>query len=420
MGGPQEVSAIYRAMPDVFRRLKTWSFYILTAQSEFEAIVGQAAHRRRKLYNGRIECTYYQFYGPKPDALRRNPAPLPQAPPGDLPPADRARLARPSPPAFGGLSAKALEQAEIFRARLSKRARHLRRWPTKMGITCYRLYEKDIPEVPLVVDRYEDCLHIAEFERPTGHTPAEHGDWLDLMKQTAAGVLEIPLENVFLKGRRQRGTARCEPIGSPQRTIVAREGGLRFEINLSDYLDTGLSLDHRITRSMVRDLAAGKRLLNLFARTGAFSVYAAAGGATSTVSVEASDTYLQWAQRNMALNGLTGREHQFLRHDALGFLRSGGRRGAFDLAVVDPPTFSNRKTPEDSWDPQRDHAELLNRLAALMAPHGIIFFSTTSRRFKLAEAELRGLTVREISRQTVPPDFRNRRIHRAWRMTLMQ
>jgi 23S rRNA (guanine2445-N2)-methyltransferase / 23S rRNA (guanine2069-N7)-methyltransferase len=431
MGGPGEVSAIYRAMPEVFRHLKTWSFYILTAHPEFEAIVGQAAHRRRKLYNGRIECTYYQFYGPKPAreggggkaAPQAAPEPplaaSPAAPP--VAPSGKRATVPPGPPAFGGLSSKAFQQAEIFRARLSNRSRHLRRWPTKMGITCYRLYEKDVPEVPLVVDRYEDCLHIAEFERPTDHTPAEHADWLDLMKQTAAGVLEIPVENVFLKGRRrQRGTAQYERIGSQERTLVAHEGGLGFEINLSDYLDTGLFLDHRVTRSMVRGLAAGKRFLNLFAYTGAFTVYAAAGGAASTVSVDLSNTHLDWARRNMALNGLTGPEHQFLRDDALGFLRSCGRRAAFDLAVVDPPTFSNSKMLEDFWDVQRDHAELLNRLAELMTPGGIIFFSTNFRRFKLAEAELRGLAVREISRQTVPADFRNRRIHRTWRMTLAQ
>ena len=169
---------------------------------------------------------------------------------------------------------------------------------------------------------------------------------------------------------------------------MAHEGGLQFEVNLSDYLDTGLFLDHRITRGMVRELAAGKRFLNLFAYTGAFTVYAAAGGAASTVSVDLSNTYLDWAQRNLALNGLAGPQHQFVRDDALGFLQSRGRRAAFDLAVVDPPTFSNSKRLEDFWDVQRDHVELLNRLAELMSPGGIVFFSTNFRRFKLAEAEL--------------------------------
>ena len=215
-------------------------------------------------------------------------------------------------------------------------------------------------------------------------------------------------------------------------------------MNLSNYLDTGLFLDHRLTRAMVRDAAgtgtvpvfaeqtakplagggtaktglspSGCRFLNLFAYTGSFSVYAAAGGAAETVTVDLSNTYLDWARRNMALNGFTGPNHEFVRDDAMHFLESRRGRALFDLAVVDAPTFSNSKALEDYWDIQQNHAALLNRLAELMSPGGTIFFSTNFRRFKLAEAELAGLTIREISRQTVPPDFRNRRIHRCWRM----
>ncbi len=449
LGQSAEALALHRAMPDVFRRLKTWSFFILTALPDFEAVVGQSATRRRKLYNGRIECTYYQFLGPKPRGMdeggrmkdegggMEGEGEKPDASlavgdsqPGVLLPEEEAishpsslishpsSFRLPPSPVFGGLSAKAREQAEIFRARLTKRVRHLRRWPTKMGITCYRLYEQDVPEVPLVVDRYEDYLHVAEFARPTDHTPAEHADWLDLMRQTAADVLETPLDHVFLKKReRQRGPAQYERLGSEQHLLVAHEGGLQFEVNLSDYLDTGLFLDHRVTRGMVRDLAAGKRFLNLFAYTGSFSVYAAAGSAASTVTVDLSNTYLDWAQRNMARNGFQGPDHEFVRDDAMHFLQGRGRHAAFDLAVVDAPTFSNSKALEDYWDIQRNHVELLNRLVELMTPGATIFFSTNFRRFKLAEAEIRGVTIREISRQTVPADFRNRRIHRCWRIT---
>jgi 23S rRNA (guanine2445-N2)-methyltransferase / 23S rRNA (guanine2069-N7)-methyltransferase len=418
LGRPAEAAALYRAMPEVFRRLKTWSFYVLTAHPDFETVVGQEADRRRKLYNGRIECTYYQFYGPKPRGLSRFSPHQREASGGEN---GTVPLARPqtaaAKPAFGGLSAKAREQAEIFRARLAKRARHLRRWPARLGITCYRLYDRDIPEVPLAVDRYEDWLHIAEYERPHEHTPAEHGDWLDLMKRIAGEVLEIAPANIFLKRReRQRGPAQYQRIAEHGRTAVVGEGGLRFEINLSDYIDTGLFLDHRITRRLVRDAAAGKRFLNLFAYTGSFTVYAAAGGAAETVSVDLTAPHLDWAERNLALNELPGARHQFVRDDALSFLRSCPRRALFDLAVVDPPTFSNSKRLEEFWDIQRDHAELLGLLLERMSPGGLIYFSTNSRRFKLAEEALGGVTVREISRQTVPPDFRNRRIHRCWRM----
>ncbi|MGO8690855.1 MAG: bifunctional 23S rRNA (guanine(2069)-N(7))-methyltransferase RlmK/23S rRNA (guanine(2445)-N(2))-methyltransferase RlmL [Thermoguttaceae bacterium] len=419
LGRPGEVEALYRAMPEVFRRLKTWSFYVLTAHPDFEAVVGQEADRRRKLYNGRIECTYYQFFGPKPRGLSQFSPHGREASGGEngtVPLAPR-RAPAAAAPAFGGLSAKAREQAEIFRARLANRARHLRRWPTRLGITCYRLYDRDVPEVPLAVDRYDDYLHIAEYERPHEHTPAEHGDWLDLMKCVAGEVLEIPVANIFLKRReRQHGPAQYQRIAEQGRTAVVGEGGLRFEINLSDYIDTGLFLDHRITRGMVRDAAAGKRFLNLFAYTGSFTVYAAAGGAAETVSVDLTAPHLDWAERNLALNHLAGLQHQFVRDDALSFLRSCPPRALFDLAVVDPPTFSNSKRLEEFWDIQRDHAELLQLLLERMSPGGVIYFSTNSRRFKLAEETIGGVTIREISRQTVPADFRNRRIHRCWRM----
>jgi len=482
IGERDDLRGLYRAMPEVLRRLKTWSHYILTSYPDFEQLIGQQADRRRKLYNGRIQCTYYQFHGPKPeraatasDSKEDSPLPLGEGqgegeaqkgtgtvaasrggedtlseatepvPFCDGPPrgarkegdkrkkGDRHRGDSASPtaapvgatepvplfpaakPAFGGLSPKAREQAELFARRLAKRAQHLRRWPTRQGITCFRLYERDIPEIPLVVDRYEECLHIAEFDRPHERTVAEHADWLDLMVATAAKTLAVDRKRVFLKRReRQRGTAQYERVDQQGQTFIVGEGGLRFEVNLSDYLDTGLFLDHRITRSMVREAAAGKRFLNLFGYTGSFSVYAAAGGAASTTTVDLSNTYLAWAERNMALNGLAGPEHRFLRDDSLDFVR--GCRDTFDLAVVDPPTFSNSKRTEEFWEVQRDHAALLNALLQRITPGGVVFFSTNFRRFKFDPEAIAGATLREISRQTVPPDFRNRRIHRCWRM----
>ena len=301
-----------------------------------------------------------------------------------------------------------------------KRAKHLRRWPSR-GNTCYRLYERDIPEVPLVVDRYEDRLHIAEFARPHERTPAEHADWLDLMAKTAAEVMDIHPANVFMKFRdRQRGTSQYERRGSDGHVLVVHEGGLQFQVNLSDYLDTGLFLDHRQTRGMVRESAADRRVLNLFGYTGSFSVYAAAGGAVATTTVDSSKTYLDWARENLRLNGFTGKNHRFVRSDGLDYLRSLHADVVFDLAVVDPPTFSNSKDISHDWDVQRDHEELLSRLQQHIAPDGIIFFSTNFRRFKLAESILSGMNCHEITRQTIPPDFRNRRIHRCWRLTIPQ
>ncbi len=462
MGSSSEVEQLYRDMPNVLRRLKTWSHFIFTAYPGFETLVGQEANRRRKLYNSRIECTYYQFHGPRPtDEQKQRPvgqiettsttgdagpracpagatgvSPAPEQssdPPSSaaaISPASEQeagqpqevarvpkRTPQPTGQAFGGLSEKAKEQAEIFRNRLVKRARHLRRWPRKQGITCYRLYERDEPQVPLVVDRYEDCLHITEYERPHERSPAEHADWLDLMARTAADALEVDRAKTFLKRRqRQRGTQQHERFADENRLFVVHEGGLKFQVNLSDYVDTGLFLDHRITRSMVREEAKGKRFLNLFGYTGAFTVYAAAGGAESTVTVDLSNTYLDWAELNLGLNELGGSAHRFIRRDAMEYLSQLPEEPCFDLAVVDPPTFSNSKRTEDVWDVQRDYVTLLKAVFRRITPGGVVYFSTNFRRFKLVEAELEGVTVREISRQTVPPDFRNRRIHRCWRM----
>lgn len=409
LGEEAEIAALYQSLPGVLRRLKTWSHFILSAREDLEQLVGQPADRRRKLYNGQIACTYYQFYGPRP--------PRPHEPS----PRSEELEAKPTqpPPAFGGLRSEASRQSEEFANRLRKRARHLRRWPIKRGITCYRLYERDIPEVPLVVDRYEDALHIAEFERPHDRTAAQHADWLDHMVRTAGDALETPRELIFVKYRtRQQGDAQYGRFAEQGTTRIVQEGGLKFQVNLSDYLDTGLFLDHRITRSMVRDFAEGKKFLNLFAYTGAFTVYAAAGGAVQTTSVDLSANYLEWAEENLRLNGFAGDSHRLVREDASEFLASLKRDETFDLAVVDPPTFSNSKRLKRDWDVQRDHVELLNRVIEHMSPGGVILFSSNSRRFKLDEQSLADVSIREISRQTVPEDFRNQRIHRCWRMTI--
>ena len=503
LGAQEEAEDLVRRMPDILRRLPTWSHFILSAAPDFEKLVGQEATRRRKLYNGRIQCTYFQFYGPRPasrkvagasavsteygvqntdeaeqntdlaqqsfglgtsdenapdessstqypvlsteysapgtehpvpstaqpalsteySVLRTAPPPPKSAQDADAEPAatpDTPRHPRPRPelkPAFGGLPTRAKDQAALFHNRLTKLARHLRRWPTKQDITCYRLYDRDIPEVPLVVDRYEDNLHVAEFERPNEHTVAEHSEWLDLMLDTAADTLGVPRENVFCKRReRQRGTSQYERQDAEQHTAVANEGGLKFLINLSDYLDTGLFLDHRITRGMVREQAAGKRFLNLFCYTGAFTVYAAAGGAASTTSVDLSNTYLEWAKKNLNINNLIGDAHRLVRRDTLGFLREHAPGQHYDLVVADVPTYSRSKATEEDWDVQRDYPEMLSLILGLMPSGGVVYFSSNFRRFKFEEAAVPQATAREISRQTVPADFRNKRIHRAWRL----
>jgi len=441
---------LYRSLPEILRKLPTWSHFILTAYPNFERLVGRDADRRRKLYNGRIECTYYQFHGPRPPRYYEpEPEPADEVETAREPPpaggvesagageADHSEAAEPVaelasperevrrrdpgtlPPVFGGITDKDHEQAELFERRLTKRSRHLRRWPTRQGITCFRIYERDIPEVPLVVDRYEDHLHMTEYERPHDRDPARHADWLDLMVRTAAKALEVDRRKVFLKRRqRQRGTAQHQQLAEQRYEIEVGEGGLKFLVNLSDYVDTGLFLDHRRTRAMVRDSARDARFLNLFGYTGAFSVYAAAGAAAETTTVDWSHTYLDWTQRNLALNGFTGSAHRLVRADARQYVDRLPRLPHFDLVVVDPPTYSNSKRTDDDWDVQRDHTTLLNEVLARMKPGGVLFFSTNFRRFKLDETSLAATEIHDISRQTVPDDFRNQRIHRCWRMVV--
>lgn len=325
-------------------------------------------------------------------------------------------------PAFGGLKANAAAQAEAFANRLKKTARHLRRWPAR-GVTCYRLYDRDIPEVPLAVDIYEGRLHLAEYERPHDRTPAEHANWLDLMAETAGETLGVTRELTFLKRReRQKGANQYGKFSQTGYVATVHEGGLAFEVNLSDYLDTGLFLDHRLTREMVRKESAGKRVLNLFGYTGSFSVYAASGGAASTTTVDLSNTYLDWARRNLAANGFCPPgevdKHTFVRSDAMAFVRDHKPGACYDLAVIDPPTFSNSKMLDDVFDVQRDYAPLLLAAAGLMPPGGVIYFSTNFRRFKLDESALPGLACQDISQKTIPDDFRNGRIHYCWRIVV--
>ena len=291
----------------------------------------------------------------------------------------------------------------------------MRRWPAKRGITCYRVYGRDIPEVPLAVDLYEGRAHISEYERPSERTPAEHLDWLDLMVKTTAEVLEIPPEDVFMKSRtRQKGGGQHGVLSRDHRIFEVQEGGLKFEVNLSDYVDTGLFLDHRPTRQRVRESAQGKRFLNLFAYTGSFTVYAAAGGAAETTTVDLSNTYLDWAVRNMHRNGFDGREHRYVREDVLEFLHLESRPDSYDLIVADVPTFSNSKRSDEIWDAQYCHADLVNRLLETLSKDGTLIFSTNYRKFRLFVKDIQAENITDISQETIPEDFRDRKVHRCF------
>lgn len=301
--------------------------------------------------------------------------------------------------------------------RVRKNGRHLAKWAAREGIEAYRLYDRDMPEFPLIIDRYADWLHVQVLDR---RRPLEDAE-ITRIREQLAPALEVPPGQLMIKQRRrQRGTAQYEKLDPRSRSFTVRERDLRFEVNLGRYLDTGLFIDHRNTRQMVRDQSRDRRLLNLFAYTGSFSVYAAAGGASHTVTVDLSKTYQDWGRRNLVHNGLADRDrHEFIQADALQFIDDGGsrRQRRFDLIVLDPPSFSNSKRMHKTFDVQRDQLDLLRNTLRLLAPGGTLYFSNNRQGFRLDDAVSELAEVEEISAKTIPQDCRRHRPHRCWRLT---
>lgn len=308
-----------------------------------------------------------------------------------------------------------------FSNRLRKNLRHWSKWARRNAISCYRLYDRDVPEYPFVVDLYADQVHLQEVE--TGWQIEEdlYRAWLDSVVAACAEVLQLSPAAIHLKQRRrQKGLDQYEKTGQIGEEFIVEEGELKFSINLDQYLDVGLFLDHRNTRAMVREEARGKRFLNLFAYTGSFTVYAAHGGAASSVTVDMSNTYQAWTQRNLQLNGLAGPQHQLVRADVFRYLEDAAAAGEqFDLIVMDPPTFSNSAKMQGVLDVQRDHVWLIDQCLSLLSPRGVLYFSNNLRSFVFDERLPERCQVSEISNRTVPEDFRNKKIHRCWKISCL-
>jgi 23S rRNA (guanine2445-N2)-methyltransferase / 23S rRNA (guanine2069-N7)-methyltransferase len=402
LGEIDELKSLYAELGQRLQQdLPGWRAAIFTGNPQLAGYVGLRTRRKPDhLFNGPIECQLF---------LYRIPA--------------EGEATDVSGEQKIDMSLAESEGAKMFANRLRKNLKHLGKWARREGIDCYRLYDADLPEYAVAVDLYQGeklWVHVQEYQAPK--TVDEEKARQRLMEALAVipKVLEIPLEQLFYKVRqRQKGKAQYEKQASQGAFHEVREGSCRLLVNFSDYLDTGLFLDHRTTRFMIEKEAQGRRFLNLFAYTGVATLHAAAGGARSTTTVDMSKTYLDWARRNMALNGFTGKEHHYIQADCTAWLAEQARRGGdkFDLIFLDPPTFSSSKRMEESFDVQRDHVDLIQNAMKLLSREGLLIFSNNFRKFILDEVALSAFKIEEISRQTLPEDFsRNPHIHRCWRI----
>jgi 23S rRNA (guanine2445-N2)-methyltransferase / 23S rRNA (guanine2069-N7)-methyltransferase len=301
-----------------------------------------------------------------------------------------------------------------FANRLVKNLKKMLKWAQREGISCLRVYDRDLPEYNVTIDLYDKWIHVQEYAPPATIDPDLATSRFSLALTMIREVLGVRRDRIFIKTRkRQKGKEQYQKQGSRKKMYEVREGRCFFLVNFTDYLDTGLFLDHRIIRERIGQLAAGKRFLNLFAYTGTATIHAARGGAESTTTVDLSATYLSWARMNLALNGYGGPAHASIQEDCLKWLED--PRGQYDLIFVDPPTFSNTKKENRVFDVQRDHMRLLELAMRHLAPEGLLIFSTNFRKFILDESLGSRFAIRNISRDTIPLDFeRNSRIHQCW------
>ena len=439
LGDAQETAELYKKMGETLKaHFIGWKAAMIISDPELGFRLGIRSQKPITLFNGALECKLLRLN------IEENNFFIPKAKTQEERIAQAIANSTTEQCEAGAERAGDLEKvrelgAEEFANRLKKNLKKLSNWAKRNHITCYRVYDADLPEYAAAVDIYQGEAYRSELT-PLAYFPVGEQTWVNVQEyeppktidqhkadQRLAGLLmEIPhvlgvkSEQVFLKIRRkQKSTDQYEKHGDQGRFHVIEEGGCKLLVNFEDYLDTGLFLDHRPIRMLIQQQAKGKRFLNLFAYTGAATVHAAMGGAKSTTTVDMSNTYINWAKNNMALNKNAG-EHEFIQADCVEWLDNEAKQAKtrqYDLIFLDPPTFSNSKRMDDVFDIQNDHVQLINNAVALLAANGVLYFSTNFRRFKIDLPALSELTVEDISATTIPEDFsRNPRIHYCWRI----
>lgn len=386
---------------DQFKRnYSGWNAYVLTGNPNSVKHFGLRSTRRMPLYNGGIECRllHYEMGHAATVALRPVKIATPEA--------------AAEHPTWK-------EKSEIFANRLRKNLKHLSKWAKREDVSAWRLYDKDIPELPFIVDLFGDRVHFAEVPRNYDHAPSEHDLFLGLMLKKTSEVLGIPLERIYLKKRKQQKADGFEfSAKNPGEFFEVSERGQKFLVNLSDYIEVGLYLEQRKIRALIEKEAEGKDFLNLYGYTGAASVFATKGGAKSTTTVDTAKTYLAWTEANLKLNGMEGANHQTVRSDAFEYLENEKRQ--FDLTLVDPPARAVNRETGESVDIQQEHPRLLALILHHTRPGGKVVFTTGYRTFQFDEARVRNgrdIDVQELTGQVVSPDFEGHANQRVWLIT---
>jgi 23S rRNA (guanine2445-N2)-methyltransferase / 23S rRNA (guanine2069-N7)-methyltransferase len=394
LGQREHLRSLYACLGNLLKDgCRNWQAAVFTANPDLGKRMGLRAQRINSFYNGALPCQLLRFTV-EPRWF-----------------VDRAA-------ADARKRQELVAAGAMFANRLRKNLRNIGRWAQREGIHCYRLYDADIPEYAVAIDRYEHWAHVQEYAPPPSVAPANAKAHLDQVMAVVAETLEIPDTSIFLKVRKpQKGLSQYQKQADLGEFFEVREGPCRFLVNLSDYLDTGLFLDHRPTRHLIGKLARGRRFLNLFGYTGAATVHAALGGAAATTTVDLSRTYLDWARRNMVLNGIGGDRHRLISADCLQWLEREGAR--YDLIFLDPPTFSSSKRmPGVNFDLQRDHVHLIRGALARLSAGGTLLFSNNFRKFKLDRDALADISIEDITARTIPKDFqRTPRVHGCWKIT---